>query len=91
MSYRHTYRLGCCHSVINRSNILRGLIMFEVQTYTLFDGYVNTWLDNQDKPIRYRSRRQAMRDLRDYIADCQAAVDDGFLDDFNNDLIIVRV
>jgi len=32
-----------------------------------------------------------MADLRDYFADCQGAVDDGFLDDFDNDLIIVPV
>jgi len=65
--------------------------LYEVQTYTLCDGYVNTWLDNQDKPIRYQTQRQAMRDLSDYIADCQAAVDDGYLDEFSNDLIIVEV
>ena len=65
--------------------------MYEIQTYTLCDGYVNTWLDGNDKPIQYATRKQALRDLRDYFADCQGAVDDGFLDDFDNDLIIVRV
>ena len=65
--------------------------LYEVQTYTLCDGYVNTWLDGNDQPIRYQTQRQAMRDLRDYIADCQAAVDDGYLDEFSNDLIIVEV
>jgi hypothetical protein len=34
---------------------------------------------------------EAMRDLRDYIADCEAAVEDGLLDDFDNDLIVVEV
>jgi hypothetical protein len=33
----------------------------------------------------------AMRDLRDYIADCEEAVADGFLEDFDNDLIVVEV
>jgi hypothetical protein len=33
----------------------------------------------------------AARDLRDYIADCEAAVEDGDLDDFDNDLIVVEV
>lgn len=65
--------------------------MFEVQTYTLSNGYVNTWLDGNDQPIRYQTHKQALRDLRDYFADCQAAIDDKFLDDFNDDLIIVRV
>jgi hypothetical protein len=65
--------------------------LYEIHTFTLCDGYVNTWLDDDDKPIRYSTQREAMRDLRDYIADCEAAVQDGFLDDFDNDLIIVRV
>ena len=65
--------------------------MYEIQTYTLCDGYVNTWLNCDDKPIQYATRKQALSDLRDYFADCQGAVDDGFLDDFDNDLIIVRV
>jgi len=65
--------------------------MYEIQTYTLCDGYVNTWLNCDDKPIKYATRKQAMADLRDYFADCQGAVDDGFLDYFDNDLIIVRV
>ena len=65
--------------------------MYEVQTYTWCHGYVNTWLDGNDKPIRYRNPMEAMRDLRDYIADCEEAVADGFLDDFDNDLIIVEV
>ena len=65
--------------------------LYEIQTYTLAHGYVNTWLDGNDKPIRYRNPREAMRDLRDYIADCEEAVTEGFLDDFDNDLIIVEV
>jgi hypothetical protein len=65
--------------------------MYEVQTYTLCDGYVNTWLDSEDKPIRYRTQREALKDLRNYMADCQAAVEDGLIIDFEDDLIIVRV
>ena len=65
--------------------------MFEVQTYTLCDGYVNTWLDSNDKPIQYATRKKALSDLRDYFADNLAAVQDGEILDFENDLIIVRV
>jgi hypothetical protein len=65
--------------------------LYEIQTYTIAHGYVNTWLDGNDKPVRYRNPMDAMRDLRDYIADCEAAVEDGDLDDFDNDLIIVEV
>jgi len=65
--------------------------LYEIQTYTLCHGYVNTWLDSNDKPVRYRNPMDAMRDLRDYIADCEEAVADGFLEDFDNDLIVVEV
>jgi len=65
--------------------------MYEVQTYTFCDGYVNTWLNADDTPRQYATRKQAKADLRDYFADCQGAVDDGEILDFENDLIIVRV
>ena len=65
--------------------------MYEVHTYTLCDGYVNTWLNADDTPRQYQTHRQALIELRDYFVDCQGAVDDGDLDDFEQDLIIVRV
>ena len=77
--------LGYC------SNILGSLIMYEVQTYTFCDGYVNTWQNADDTPRQYATRKQAMADLRDYFVDNRAAVDDGEILDFENDLIIVRV
>jgi hypothetical protein len=64
---------------------------YEVHTYTLCDGYVNTWLDCEDNPIRYRTHAAAMRDLKNYFADCEAAVQDGEISDFEDDLIIVEV
>jgi len=65
--------------------------MYEVHTYTLCDGYVNTWLNADDTPRQYQTRKQAMADLRDYFVDNLAAVQDGDILDFENDLIIVRV
>jgi hypothetical protein len=64
---------------------------YEIHTYTLCDGYVNCWLDGNDNPIRYRTHAEAMRDLKNYFADCEAAVQDGEISDFEDDLIIVEV
>lgn len=65
--------------------------LYEVQTNTLADGYINCWLDCDDNPVRFTSRKQAMRELDNYISDCEAAVIDGELVDFESDLIIVKV
>ena len=64
---------------------------FEVRTFTLCDGYVNTWLDGNDAPITYGTHGEAMRELENYIADCEAAVQSGEISDFENNLIIVEV
>jgi hypothetical protein len=64
---------------------------YEIQTYTLADGYINCWLDCNDNPIHYSTHAEAMRDLKNYFADCEAAVQDGEIVDFEDDLIIVEV
>jgi hypothetical protein len=53
--------------------------MFEVQHYTLCDGWVNTWLDCEDNPIRYRTYAEARRDLDKFLDDTQADYEDGHL------------
>ena len=63
--------------------------MYEVHTYTLCDGYVNTWLNADDTPRQYQTHRQALIELRDYFVDNRAAVQDGEILDFEHDLIIV--
>jgi len=63
--------------------------VYEVHTYTLCDGYVNTWLNADDTPRQYQTHRQALIELRDYFVDNRAAVQDGEILDFEHDLIIV--
>lgn len=49
---------------------------WEVQTYTLCDGWVNCWTVD-GKPSTFPTRKAAQQELDDYIADVQQAVDDG--------------
>jgi len=63
--------------------------VYEVHTYTLCDGYVNTWLNADDTPRQYQTHRQALIELRDYFVDNRAAVQNGEILDFEHDLIIV--
>ncbi len=63
--------------------------VYEVHTYTLCNGYVNTWLNADDTPRQYQTHRQALIELRDYFVDNRAAVQDGEILDFEHDLIIV--
>jgi hypothetical protein len=64
---------------------------YEVHTFTLAEGYVNCWLDGNDNPITYSTHAAAMRDLKHYFADCEAALQDGEIYDYESDLIIVEV
>jgi hypothetical protein len=85
--YSEGYLIRSSHwrAIDHRTNHLGFLIMtkhYEIQTYTL---------DCNDNPIHYRTHAEAMRDLRHYFADCEAAVQDGEICDFEDDLIIVEV
>jgi hypothetical protein len=50
---------------------------FEVQHFTLACGWVNTWSDGRGRPVRFRSRASAIKELRDYLCDLQRDIDAG--------------
>lgn len=58
---------------------------WEVQTYTLCDGWVNCWTvsegDAEPQAETFTTRDEATKALRDYIADCILAVQDGDMSD----------
>lgn len=47
---------------------------YEVQTLTVCDGWVNCWLDDDDRPITYNSEEQAMDDLNEFFEDQLEAI-----------------
>ena len=48
-----------------------------VQTYTLCDGWINAWCDDNGKPITYASEETALRELDEFIEDQWLSVDVG--------------
>jgi hypothetical protein len=54
--------------------------MFEVQQFTVCDGWVNTWSIG-DEPERFETRKDAKTELGIYLVDCLNAVLDGHLTD----------
>lgn len=58
-------------------------LMYQVEHYTLCDGWVNCWQtykDQQPTPTLYETREEAEADLRDFIAECMTYFQSGELD-----------
>lgn len=45
---------------------------FEVQTYTVVDGWINVWLDD-GTPTQFMTRRQAQHAIGDFFAELKLA------------------
>jgi hypothetical protein len=43
--------------------------MYEIQHLTFCDGYVNTWLDDDENPIVFRTFAEARGELDQYLRD----------------------
>lgn len=43
--------------------------LYEIQTYTFCDGWVNCWTDDDENPITYSSHEEAQRELEDFLRD----------------------
>jgi len=51
--------------------------MFEIQEYTLCDGWINTWSYDDGKPVVFSSYEEANQELKDFLLDQRKAVEDG--------------
>ena len=58
---------------------------YEVQEYTLCDGWINTWTtyddDGNEVPSTFRSKQDAEDELYDFFYQCREAVEDGNMSD----------
>jgi hypothetical protein len=54
--------------------------MYEIQTYTLMDGWINTWHTN-GTPTVFKSFGEALDELDEHLADLEA---NGMEEDRNN-------
>lgn len=63
--------------------MLRVLLMsYQIETYTLCQGWINIWADD-DAPVIFDTYAAASADLAEYLADLAHAVKVGHMDDYN--------
>lgn len=78
----HETQIRACREV---PKLARVMGHWEVQTYTLCDGWVNCWTvseGNEDpKPHVFATRDEAAKELREYVADCHLAHEAGDMAD----------
>ena len=53
--------------------------MYQVEQFTLCDGWVNTW-HIDDKPHLFETREQAILELAEFYSDMAEAYEDGHVD-----------
>jgi len=62
---------------------------YEVQTYTLADGWMNCWQDDDGNPVLFPTLAEAQEELADYRQDCEEAVACGDMQS-NDDRLRIR-
>jgi hypothetical protein len=55
--------------------------LYEVQEYTLFDGWINTWTDENAKPSYFETKENAQSQLDWFLNECLLEVDAGNMED----------
>ena len=72
--------------------MLRVLLMsYQIETYTLCQGWINIWADD-DAPVIFGTYAAALAELADFLAELAHAVKVGHLDDYNpEDYRVVEV
>ena len=56
---------------------------YEVQIYTLCDGFINAWSDDDEGPVQFDTQAQAQAALEEHLQDLAYAAEHNFLADFN--------
>ena len=56
---------------------------YQIEHFTLCDGWVNTWRDDTDAPVTFASYDQALKELNDHYSELREEVQNGFIDDYN--------
>ncbi|SEB78423.1 hypothetical protein SAMN05192540_1535 [Maribacter dokdonensis] len=70
-------------------------ILYEVQTLTASDGWLNTWSvvdeNNENVPKTFTTRKAAQQEIDEHISDIQDAIESGDLDVMLEELRIVQI
>ena len=64
-----------------KTNGIQGGARWAIQTNTFCDGWVNTWLDDDEQSMTFNSKEAAQAALDEYLHDQHAAVEAGDMAD----------
>ena len=56
---------------------------YQIEHFTLCDGWVNTWLDNSETPVTFASYDQALKELNEIFSELSEEVQNGFIEQYN--------
>ena len=62
---------------------MAGRVCWELQTYTLCDGWINVSTDENGQPVQFETKSEADVELQALVHDMRDAVDAGDLEDFD--------
>ena len=56
---------------------------YQIEHFTLCDGWVNTWRDDTDAPVTFASYDEALKALNNHYNELRESAESGFIDDYN--------
>jgi hypothetical protein len=56
---------------------------YQIEHFTLCDGWVNTWRDDSDAPVTFASYDEALKELNAYYKELNEDVQNGFIEPYN--------
>jgi hypothetical protein len=54
--------------------------MYQIETFTICNGWVNTWQDQDGTPVVFTTQSAAMAELNEFLEDINDAFECGHLD-----------
>lgn len=56
---------------------------YQIETFTLCDGWCNTWRDDTDAPATFASYDQALKELNEIFSELSEEVQNCFIEPYN--------
>jgi len=56
---------------------------YQIETFTICDGWGNSWRDDTDAPVTFASYDQALKELNEIFSELSEEVQNGFIEQYN--------
>jgi hypothetical protein len=56
---------------------------YQIEHFTLCDGWINTWRDDSATPVTFASYDEAIKELNEYFSELSEEVESGFIEPYN--------